>query len=227
MLGVCALVFATVGIGASGAQAAGSWLVLEGGGIVTEGSGGELILESDINATLHSKISGVSVLLECPTILTLGAKLATTGTIATGAKIKFTGCIPKLNGTTSAPCEPTNAGTEKGVISTKALHAAFVLNAAKEELIQFIPDEGETIWTTEMGNECSLGTKIPVIGKVFLKDCQGAFLTHLPKHLVEEGPGTELWTISKTEEHKAKLLGSAWAKVRTGGVFREFAGHAG
>jgi len=226
VLGLCALVFAFMGIASSGAQAAGTWLVLEGG-TVTEGTGGELILETDKNAILHSKISGVSVLFECPEIETVGATLGAAGTVTKGSKIRYKKCTTSLNGSVSAPCEPNNGGTEKGVIVTKPGHAAFVLNEAKEELTEVTPDEGETFATIEMGKECSIGTKVPVIGKLFLKDCEKAFLTHLPKHLVEEGPGTALWTISKTEEHKASLLGSAWAKVRTSGVFREYGAHAG
>ena len=225
-LGLCALIFAVTGIASSGAQAAGTWLVLEGG-TVTEGTGGELTLETDTKVILHTKISGVAILFECPTIKIIGAKLGTAGTIQKGAKVKYSGCTTKLNDSDSKPCEPNNAGTEPGVLVTKPGHAAFVLNAAKEELIEVTPDEGETFATIEMGKECSIATKVPVIGKLFLKDCEKAFLTHLPKHLVEEGPGTALWTISKTEEHKASLLGSAWAKVRTSGVFREYGAHAG
>jgi len=227
VLGLCALVFAVMGMVPSGAaQAAGTWLVLVGSE-VTEGTGGELTLEKDTNTILHSKISGVSVLFECPTIAAVGAKLGAAGTIEKGAKLKYSGCQTSLNGSVSAPCEPTNGGTEKGVFVTKPLHTAFVLNAAKEELTQVLPDEGETFWVMEMGKECSIGTKVPMIGKLFLKDCQGLFLTHLEKHLLEEGPGTELWTISKTEEHKAKLLGSIWAKVFFNGAFRSYAAHAG
>ncbi len=51
-----------------------------------------------------------------------------------------------------------------------------------------------------------------MIGSLTLKDCENLALTHLVEHLVEQfTPLTELWTISKTTEHKATLLGSAWA----------------
>lgn len=219
VLSLCALVFALVSIVSSGAQAA-SWLVLEGAN-VTEGVGGEVTLAVDTTAILHSKISGTAVLFECPTIAAVGAKLEAGGKIAKGAKIKFSGCKTKLNGLESKACEPTNAGTEKGVIVTKAGHAE-----VKGESIEVIPDEGETLTTMEMGKECSIGTKVPVIGKLLLKDCEEAFLTHKESHLLELSASAELFIISKTEEHKVTPLGSAFAKVLTGGVFRSYAGHA-
>ena len=67
---------------------------------------------------------------------------------------------------------------------------------------------GEKFVTIETSEECSVGSKIPVIGKLTLKDCKGAFSTEQTEHLVEQGPLTELWTISKTAEHVATLDGS-------------------
>lgn len=233
ILGVCALVLALWGVVASGAQGAASWLVLEGANIVEKG---EVTLEKDTTTVLHSKISGVSILLECPSIAFINAKLGAVGTIASGAKIKFSGCIVKLNGAVSAACEPNNGGTEKGVLVTKGLHFALALHIlknekgeeiGKDELLQVLPDEGETFWTTEMSKLCAIGTKVPVIGRLYFKDCENTFLVHNERHLLEEAPLSELFVISKTEEHKASLLGSWWAKVITNGVFRSFAGHAG
>ena len=228
MLGLCALVFALIGIASGGAQAASpEWLVLEGTK-VTEGTGGQLTLAKETNAILHSKISGVSVLFECPTIEAVEARLGAAGTIAEG-KIKYSGCVTKLNGVESKPCEPVNAGTEKGVIVTKPGHAVFVLHEfiTKDELTKVLPDIGNTLAVIEMSKECSIGAKVPVIGELFLKDCENKFLEHLERHLVEEGPLTRLFVISETEEHKASLLGSAWAKVLFNGLFRFYGAHAG
>jgi hypothetical protein len=231
VLGLCALAFVLMGIASSGAQASGTWLVLEGEKIVESG---EVTLEKDkeIVGVLHSKISGVEVLFECPTISAVGVNLAAGGKTANGGKVKFSGCKTKLNGVVSESCEPTNAGTEKGVILTKAGHALLVLHelspTVKDELVEVLPDEvGGPFATIEMGKLCSIGTKVPVIGKLYLKDCENAFLKHQEIHLVEEGPLTELFVISKTEEHKASLLGSALARVFWNGLFRSFAGHAG
>jgi hypothetical protein len=60
-----------------------------------------------------------------------------------------------------------------------------------------LPDTSETYATLEFGAECAIGEKVPVIGKLRYKDCENLALTHLVKHLVEVGPLTDLWTISK------------------------------
>ena len=224
-----ALIVASMAVAAGSAQAA-QWLVLESvGGNVIEA--GKVELEAETLGILHSKIAGVAVLFECPTLTAVNANIATGGKIAEGAKVKFSGCSTKLNGTTSAACEPNAGGTEAGVINTNAGHAVFVLHelegGVKDELTQIAPDTGETFATIEMGEECSIGEKVPVIGKGYLKDCENAFLVHKEKHLVEQGPLTELWVISKTAEHVANILGSAWAKVRFEGLLKHFAAHAG
>jgi hypothetical protein len=82
--------------------------------------------------------------------------------------------------------------------------------------VKILPDSGTELATIKTGpavkNECPIGTSVPVIGSLALKDCENLALTHLKEHLVEAfTPLTELWTISKTTEHKATLLGSAWA----------------
>ncbi|HMC50349.1 MAG TPA: hypothetical protein VKH20_06850 [Solirubrobacterales bacterium] len=224
LFGLCALVFAMMGV-TSSAQGA-TWLVLEGLNIVESG---EVTAEVDTTPILHSKISGTEFLVECSSIAAVGVNLAAGGNTAKGGKIKFSSCKVKLNGSVSAPCEPISGGTEKGVIVTKPLHAFLYLHSlgagGNDELIEVVPDEGETYLTLEMGKECSVGTKIPVIGLLYWKDCENALLIHKEKHLFEEGPLTELFVISKTAEHKATLLGSWWVKVRLGGVFRSFAGH--
>lgn len=235
VLGLCALVFALMGIASSGAQGAASWLVLEPtGGTVTEGVGGEVILETDSpTLVLHSHLSGnKAFLVTCTGITAVGIKLAAAGTIANGSKIKFSGCKTEVEGVLLGACEPTNAGTEKGVILTKGGHAALVLHelspTSKDELGLILPDEvGGPFAVIEMSKECSIGTKVPVGGKFVVKDCKNLLLTHSEKHLIEEGPLTHLWVISDTVEHAASILGSVWVKVKTGGVFREFAGHAG
>src|SRR5436305_15098174 len=90
VLGLCALVFAVTGIASSGAQAAGTWLVLEGG-TVTEGTGGELTLEKDRSEERRVGKECRARLLECPKIKIIGAKLGTAGTIQKGAKVKYSG----------------------------------------------------------------------------------------------------------------------------------------
>jgi hypothetical protein len=83
----------------------------------------------------------------------------------------------------------------------------------KDDLIELIPDTGlgTTFATIRLPAACPIGTSVPIFDKAFLKDCENKALEDLIKHLVEEGPLGELFTISKTAEHVAKLLGSAWA----------------
>jgi len=219
LLGLCAVLFGVMAFGAGAAQAetGAQWLFAEkapNSGLVAflEASLG---FEADTTKVLHSKILGIAVLFECTQIAASGATLKANGSIGTGAKIKFSGCITKLNGATSSACEPNAGGTEKGVINTNAVHGLIVLHAlgggTKDELIQILPDSGETFVTTEMSKECAIGTKVPVIGRLYLKDCENAFLVHKVKHLLEVGPLTEIWLISKTAEHLTTILGSEWA----------------
>jgi len=262
LLGLCAIVFGMMAFGAGAAQAevGAKWLILNSTGelktdIKLEPSGvidlqleATVGLEAVTTGVLHSKIAGIAVLFECTTLTTVNATLKAQGSIGTGAKIKFSGCITKLNNVTSIPCEPNAGGKEKGVINTNAGHGLIVLHVVKDaegkitlqdDLVSILPDniingkgeseKSEIFAVIEMGEECAIGSKVPVIGKATLKDCSDRlanekgekleingcekelFLTHLVKHQVEIGPLTELWTISKTAEHVATILGSALA----------------
>jgi len=71
------------------------------------------------------------------------------------------------------------------------------------------PSEGTFFMTLETGEECAIGEKIPILGKLYIKDCENRFEKHQVIHLIEEGPLSEMWVISKTAEHKVKLDGSA------------------
>jgi len=228
LLGLCAAVFGVMAFGASAAQATegAHWGILNSTGTVKTDAGSlpaiiELEAETTAPPILHSKIAGIAVLFECTTATTVNAKLIGNGSIGEsvgnvkGSKIKFSGCITKLNGATSAPCKPNAGGTQSGVIITQPGHGLAVLHTleggTKDELTQILPDTGETFAFIETSEECAIGAKVAVIGKAFLKDCKNEFLKHLVKHLVEIGPLTELWTISKTAEHVATILGSSFA----------------
>jgi hypothetical protein len=210
------MVFGLMAFSASAAQAetGAKWLILDVDGTHLSNLEASVGLEVDTDGVLHSEISKTKVLFECKTIAAENAVLKTNGSIGEGAKLKFTGCITKLNGVTSGACVPKAGGTETGVIKTQPGHGLLVLHelagGVKDDLVKILPDTGETFAFIEMP-ECSIGTKVPVIGKATLKDCQDLALEHLVKHLVETGPLTELWTISKTAEHVATILGSAWA----------------
>jgi hypothetical protein len=195
-------------------------------------------LGNPIPFILHSKILGIEVLFKCTTINLLNAKLREEGIIGKeviinekglkegrGSQILFGNCVTELNGKVSAACAPSVEGVANEII-TNPLHALIKLHelkpsGVKDDLVEVLPDTGlDTTFVTfkvgpEVGNECPIGSKIPVIGRIFLRDCNERFLEHLVEHLVETDATTtkltELWVISKTEEHKASLLGSAWA----------------
>jgi hypothetical protein len=223
LLGLCAMALGLMAFNATAAEAetGAKWLYAE----KTPNSGLVAFLEADIGLepdvpwVVHTKIAGIAVLFLCPTSSAENAKLKTNGSIGEGAKIKFSGCTTDLNGTTSKPCEPKNEGKEAGVIKTKSLHALLILHqlagGAVDDLAWILPDNvsgvpSETVATVEMGPECAIGTKVNVIGKLTVKDCENLFLTHLVKHLWEVGPLTELWAGSKTAEHVVTILGSDW-----------------
>jgi hypothetical protein len=164
-----------------------------------------------IALTFTTKIAGSSVVFTCTEIEFKGAKSEANGTIGKGAKLRYSGCTTKINGTTSVPCEPLNEGKEKGVILTKGIHILIRLDVLKDgtrhDVEEVIPDEGETLATVEMGAECAVGEKINLIGHVMYKDCQNEFLVHKVEHLLEVLLA-EVWVISKTAEHTVTLGGS-------------------
>jgi hypothetical protein len=232
MLGLCAMVFGILAFNATAAQAAKQWLFAEkepkSGLIAFLEAEVELEKDKGIILVLHTEISKTKVLFLCTTISASGIKLTAGGNTNTGGIIIFSGCKTDLGGSPSAPCVPKNKGTEEGVIVTKPLHSSLVTHelagGVKDDLLSVLPDTGETFVTMEMGSECAIGQKVPVIGKMTFKDCEGLALSHLVKHLLEIGPLTELWTISKHKEHVATILGSFWAFLKGAHAGIKFSG---
>lgn len=125
-------------------------------------------------------------------------------------KIRFSGCAVNNGKETLPACEP-HTGAEKGVVLTALFKELIVLEAggvAGEAYDQLEPAEGTVFVTQETSAECAFGSKIPTIGKIVLKDCNLEAKVEKVTHLYEQGPGTELWIISKTAEHKATIDGS-------------------
>ena len=219
-LTLCGLVLGLMAFTAAAAHAeekAHWWIVNKESKLVELNAQGTIKLENE-KGTLLTKIAGVAVEFLCTAAtLSTGGVLEAHGSISKGTKVKFTGCSTDLNGKATPACQPNNGGTEPGVIVTKPGHGLvvlFALETTKDDIVELLPDEGETFATIEMGKECSIGTKVPVIGKrLTLKDCNNEFLVEKVEHLVEQGPGTELWVISKTAEHVSNLDGSALAAL--------------
>jgi hypothetical protein len=229
LLGLCAVLFGIMAFGASAAQAEKEshfWILNSAGTVKTDAGSlnAPIGLEKEGTYVLHSKILGVAVLFLCKELKTVSATLEGEGKISAGGKVLFSECETDLNGTPNAACTPSDATDGAGTIVTQGLHSLIILGTGGEPLLNILPDTGETFANIEMGSKCPIGTKVPVIGKLALKDCEknekgeSRAKEHLVKHLVEPAPApfTELWTISKTVEHQATLLGSAWGLL--GGV---------
>ena len=235
LLGLCAMVLGLMAFGTAGAQAevGAKWLILNKAGEVKQGSTlhASVQLKTDIAAVLHSEILKIKVLFLCGKIEALNAKLQEEGIIGNtvvtnettklkegrGSQVKFSECTIELNGVANPACIPTDPVGGAGTIITKLLHALLKLHEGSD-IAKILPDTGEEFVAINtgpaVGNECPIGTRVPVIGSLALKDCENLALTHLVEHLLEVfTPLTKLWTISKTTEHETTLLGSAWARL--------------
>jgi len=155
--------------------------------------------------TILSTVAGVKFEKLCTGVEVIGAKLEPEGKISSGAKVKFTGCIIKLNGTVSPACEP-HTGAEKGVIVTNQAKGLLVQDGS-EGILLIEPVTGEVLVTVETGEECAIGEKIPLIGKLILTVSSAS--VESTTHSLTGSLLSELWLISKTEEHKVTVDGSA------------------
>jgi hypothetical protein len=228
------MVLGLMAFGTIGAQAevGAKWLILNKAGEVKQGSTLHAVfaLKKDTDFTFHTEILKIKVLFLCGDIEAVNAKLQEEGIIGNsvvtntsglkegrGSQIRFFECVTLLNGTPTPQCIPTDPVGGAGTIITKFVHALLKLHEGND-IVKILPDPlgGEELVTIKTGpaagNECPIGASVPVIGTLALKDCENLSLTHLVEHLVEAfAPLTKLWAISKTVEHEATLLGSAWA----------------
>jgi hypothetical protein len=239
LLGLCAMVFGLMAFSATAAQAevGAKWLILNKANEVKQGSTlhANVQLKTDVNGVLHSEILKIKTLFLCETIEALNANLQEDGIIGKevvtveglkegrGSTIKFSKCTTDLNGSPVPGCIPTDPVGGPGTIITKPGHALLKLHklgtGTLDDLVEILPDTG-------LGGEfakivlpagCVIGTSVPVLGRLFLRDCEDLALTHLVEHLVESDATTtkltRLFVISDTAEHAATLLGSAWARL--------------
>ncbi len=162
------------------------------------------------DATLTTTLSSKTVEVLCTGAQPVGIKLEANGSLTSGLKVNFSGCLTKIAGATSGPCEPNNGGKEPGAIHSKALKGLLITHEGNG-LVRLEPTSGETLATIETSSECTIGAEIPLIGKLTLKD--SSLETEAETHLVAEGALTELWAVSKTEEHKATISGGLVAQL--------------
>jgi hypothetical protein len=210
-IGLCVLALGLMAFSASAAQAEGTWD--EDGTPITVPLP-LVALKDSQHLVLLAQNLGVEIL--CTTPALQNASLNTTGGINAGASVRFTGCVTYEYGTSNEleACVPTNGGTEEGVIETVEGHALIALHEG-EPITIVLPDEGGVFANIEYPNEeCALPEVVPVGGTLTLLDCENAFTTSQPTHLVEEGVLSNLWIYN--EEIKAEIHGSANVKLANG-----------
>jgi hypothetical protein len=234
LLGLCAVVFGLMAFSATGAQAEGTWLILNAEGKVKTGVELPATLELEKDKSLeglehyilHTEILKIKVLFLCKEIKLDNAIIYGAGAIGQavneekGSIVLFTKCVTLLNGAEAPECTPKDPTLGEGGISTKTGHALAVLHEltadkVKDDIINVLPDnESKEFAKIILPAACPIGTSVPVFGELALQDCEKMALVHLIKHLVEPfEPLTKLFVISNTAEHAATLLGSAWAKL--------------
>jgi hypothetical protein len=221
--------FLLVNVTGAFAEAGSRWLILTSIETIktTEELPVSLTGEMVGKETLLTKLVGVKFEKTCSAVEITGLKLEGESSIAPGAKLKFTGCKIFINGVESKVCIPHTSGAPAGTLETNKLRGDLGLHPLKNAKGEFIknekgeiilhgpirldPEAGETYMTLELGTgECSVGEKVPILGTFYAHDVEGGGIeTHRVKHLIEEGPGTAVWIISKTEEHKVILDGQA------------------
>lgn len=163
---------------------------------------------------LSSEILKIKYEVWCSGVELKNLSLIGEGRLSEAGKVKFTGCETKLNGLVASECAPKSAGAPTGTIETNLVNVELRLHTltdgVKDEYIRVTPPTGSNFVTIEMSASCPIGTKVPVLGALSLKDA--ALGTHLVEHLVEPGFQTEtlekFYVISNTAEHAASVKGS-------------------
>jgi len=222
--GLCALILGLTALPAGIAQAevGAKWSVVNSKGELVEVKKGGLtpsikLVEVEAGESLLTKVAGISVAKKCTGYELIGAKLEAEGKVASGVKVRGTGCTFILNGTISKPCEPHSPGQAKGVLESNAAKGLIVLHklasGTLDSLVRIEPVEGEVFMFIETGPECAIGEKVPLIGKLTLKDSQNELATEKTTHLIEQGPLSEVWLLNKTPEHLVTFDGTAFGEL--------------
>ena len=233
LIGLLALLAGFMAFGAAAAQAepGAYWEV---GGTKIEGTS---TLLPKINArkdtphgTLLTKVGLSKVEILCEEIKFVNGLLHVLGR-ATG-KIHFEKCETLLNGKAADACLPHSPTHSLGLIETNKLDGLLKLHShegaleKEKDLFELLPETGETFVTLTLGvegkNECSIGEKIPINGKLFLMDCNNQGLVNLKEHLFEEQK-----TLSKLlfGGNPATIDGSAWAFLEGAHEGQLWSGH--
>jgi len=217
-IGLCALVLGTMAIVASGAQATAgaNWMVSGANieGTKTAAIAENLEIEELKSATdpgkhlvLLTKILNILTHILCTAAAIKNANLIKEGGISNAGKVRFSGCVTKLAEKTSTPCLPKTAGVND-VIETNAGKGLLILVGGVGET-EITSTAGGPLATIESSEECAVGQKINIEGKLVLKDCIN-IKEENEKHLIEVDNTASTLTASK---QKAEIHGSAFIKL--------------
>lgn len=217
LLGLCAVVLGMFAISTSSAQAALSWLILDGNHQNPKELKAVVLGEIDSShLTLLTKLSGLMISITCTAFATENLNLEAGGTLTTGFTIVYTGCEAYSGDTlgTALNCGVHSSGTPVGTLLTNELKGILVLHEEGGQVLTKIEPKTGTVLLLILTSECVLPEDIPVNGVVYVKDCEGKATTHTVKHLVEQGPLTSLWVGKHTVEHlETSIRGSGWTKL--------------
>lgn len=169
------------------------------------GSRGALGVKAEGALSLSTEILKMKATFSCESATAENTLIEAEG--KGSGKFLLGGCRTLLNGVVSAECEPKSPTGGAGTISTKALKSQFTANEGST-LVRVQPLEGETFATIALPVNCPIGTSVPVLGSFYAKDSSGKLEVEKMTHLLEAGPSTQLWAISKTIEHKATATGA-------------------
>jgi hypothetical protein len=226
------LTLLAIGINVTQAQA---WIILSPDVVTGEVNASSLNAQVQVTAVeeaaeltnpitkVKTKVKRVALLTEilkiktavwCSSVELDNLNLIGEGRLSEAGKVKFTGCETKLNGLVASECAPKSAGAPTGTIETNMVNVELRLHTladgVKDEYIRITPPTGSNFVTIETGAVCPIGSKVPVVGVLSLRD--SALGTHLVEHLVEPGAQTQtlgkFYAISDTAEHAASVEGA-------------------
>jgi hypothetical protein len=201
---------------------------------VYEANGKLLAISESLLPTLSAKLTsanaaldfttggGTKVEIQCTAFAINGSpKLLLNGSIGNGTAT-FTNCETFLNGKLSSACLPKTAGaTKTDEVTTNVVHGLLMLhtlpNGTKHHVVLLLPletdKEGKPLAATlEMGEECSIGEKVPVTGHLVVWD-ELTGLKHLTSHPIKEFVGLPLL---RALNQPATVLGTASAFLTEG-----------
>lgn len=206
VLGLCTLALGLMAFASSGvaqAEAGSRWCYINPTTLVLQCFNS--LLRPTLQYKLETSLSllfttagGTKVAFTCTAVEMVGEPaFEEEGSISEG-KAKYTGCKTTLNGGESKNCQPKTKGTALGTIVTNALRGLIKLHlltpgGAVDPVILDTPTvvngKGETVLATlELGELCSIGEIVEIVGDITWIDCQNELAVHKVEHLIEEFP---------------------------------------